>query len=115
MQAILIATGSEVDIAVQAAQKLAGQGVHVRVVSMPSCHVFDQQDPAYQHAILPFGIPTLAVEAGVTAWWRKYVGRRGVVIGIDTFGESAPAAELYRHLGITASRVVDLTLKLISH
>ncbi len=112
LQAILIATGSEVDLAVQAWRELAGQGVHVRVVSMPSCSAFDQQDQTYQHAILPFGVPTLAVEAGVTAWWRKYVGRRGVVIGIDTFGESAPAGELYRHFGLTTARIVEATLKM---
>ena len=57
-------------------------------------------------------MPTLAVEAGVTAWWRKYVGRRGVVIGIDTFGESAPAGELYRHFGLTTARIVEATLKM---
>ena len=80
---------------------------------MPSCHAFDQQDLTYQHAILPFNAPSLAIEAGVTAWWRKYVGRRGIVIGIDTFGESAPAEELFRHFGITTARVVESTLKLI--
>ena len=114
LQAILIATGSEVAIAMEAASTLAEQGVHVRVVSMPSCHAFDQQDLTYQHAILPFNAPSLAIEAGVTAWWRKYVGRRGIVIGIDTFGESAPAEELFRHFGITTARVVESTLKLIS-
>ena len=86
----------------------------MRVLSMPSCHAFDQQDQSYQHAILPFNVPSLAIEVGVTAWWRKYVGRRGIVIGIDTFGESAPAPELFRHFGITAIRVVESTLKLIS-
>jgi len=112
LQAILIATGSEVDLAVQAWRELAGQGVYVRVVSMPSCSAFDQQDQTYQHATLPFGVPTLAVEAGVTAGWRKYVGRRGVVIGIDTFGESAPAGDLYRHFGLTTARIVEATLKM---
>ena len=115
LQAILVATGSEVEIAVEAWAALTAQGVNTRVVSMPSCHFFDQQDPAFQHAVLPLGVPTLAVEAGVTAWWRKYVGRRGAVIGIDTFGESAPAGDLFRHFGITATRVVESTLKLISH
>ena len=114
LQAILIATGSEVEIAMEAWSQLTERGVHVRVVSMPSCHAFDQQDQTYQHAILPFNVPSLAIEAGVTAWWRKYVGRRGVVIGIDTFGESAPAAELFRHFGMTTARVVESTLKLIS-
>jgi transketolase len=80
---------------------------------MPSCHAFDRQDQSYQHALLPLGVPAVAIEAGVTAGWRKYVGRRGAVIGIDTFGESAPAAELYRHFGITAARVVETTLKLL--
>ena len=114
LQAILIATGSEVEIAMEASATLTEQGVHVRVVSMPSCHAFDQQDQTYQHAVLPFNVPSLAIEAGVTAGWRKYVGRRGVVIGIDTFGESAPATELFRHFGITAARVVESTLELIS-
>jgi len=114
LQAILVATGSEVEIAVQAWNELAEQGIHVRVVSMPSCHAFDQQDHTYRHAVLPCSVPSLAVEAGVTAWWRKYVGRSGIVIGIDTFGESAPAGELFRHFGITAERVVESTLKLIS-
>ena len=114
LQAILIATGSEVDIAVQAWRELAVLGIHVRVVSMPSCHMFDQQDPAYRHAVLPFDVPALAVEAGVTAGWRKYVGRRGEVVGIDTFGESAPAGELYRHFGLTAARVADSARELIA-
>jgi transketolase len=113
LQAVLIATGSEVALAVEAWATLAEQGVHVRVVSMPSCHAFDRQDQSYQHALLPLGVPAVAIEAGVTAGWRKYVGRRGAVIGIDTFGESAPAAELYRHFGITAARVVETTLKLL--
>ena len=76
--------------------------------------MFDQQDPAYRHAVLPFDVPALAVEAGVTAGWRKYVGRRGEVVGIDTFGESAPAGELYRHFGLTAARVADSARKLIA-
>ena len=115
LQAILIATGSEVGLAIEAWATLAEQGIHVRVVSMPSCHAFDRQDQSYQHALLPLDILSVAIEAGVTAGWRKYVGRRGAVIGIDTFGESAPAAELYRHFGITAARIVETTLKLLPH
>ncbi|MFT3961235.1 transketolase [Propionivibrio sp.] len=115
LRAILIATGSEVQIAVAAWQELAARGVHARVVSMPSCHVFDQQEPAYRHTVLPFTVPALAVEAGATAGWGKYVGRHGAAIGIDTFGESAPAGELFRHFGITAARTVAAALKLISH
>jgi transketolase len=113
LQAVLIATGSEVALAVQAQALLAERNVHVRVVSMPSPHAFDRQDLSYQHALLPLQVPLIAIEAGVCAYWRKYVGRRGAVIGIDTFGESAPAEDLYRHFGLTAARIVETTLRLL--
>jgi transketolase len=102
---ILIATGSEVELATQAAGQL---GDHVRVVSMPSTDVFDRQDAAYRESVLPRAVrKRVAVEAGVTDFWRKYVGLDGAVIGIDGFGASAPAGDLYPHFGITVEAVVE--------
>ena len=106
LKAVLIATGTEVPLAIDAQKHLASEGIHVRVVSMPSTFVFDRQDAAYQTEVLPQGTPRVAVEAGVTDYWRKYVGLEGGVIGIDTFGESAPAGALYKHFGITVENVV---------
>ncbi|MDB5727982.1 MAG: tkt [Noviherbaspirillum sp.] len=106
-QAVLIATGSEIELAIKAADQLTAQGVPVRVVSMPSTDVFDRQDAAYKADVLPKGLPRVAVEAGVTDFWYKYVGLEGAVIGIDTFGESAPAGTLFKHFGFTTERVVD--------
>ncbi|WP_298573579.1 transketolase [uncultured Luteimonas sp.] len=101
---ILIATGSEVELATAAAAQL---GDKVRVVSMPSTDVFDRQDGAYRESVLPGAVrKRVAVEAGVTGFWRQYVGLDGAVIGIDTFGASAPAGELYKHFGITVEAVV---------
>ncbi len=105
-RAVLIATGSEVELAVKAADELAKQGVPVRVVSMPSTEVFDRQDAAYKADVLPKGLPRVAVEAGVTDFWYKYVGLEGGVVGIDTFGESAPAGVLFKHFGFTTEAVV---------
>ena len=106
LKAILIATGTEVSLAMEAQKLLSAEGIHVRVVSMPSCFVFDRQDAAYKTDVLPKGVRRVAIEAGVTDYWRKYVGLDGAVIGIDTFGESAPAGVLYKHFGITADAVV---------
>ena len=106
LKAILIATGTEVSLAMEAQKLLSAEGIHVRVVSMPSTFVFDRQDVAYKTDVLPKGLPRVAIEAGVTDYWRKYVGLDGAVIGIDTFGESAPAGVLYKHFGITADAVV---------
>ena len=103
---ILIATGSEIELAVKAAAALAGQGVPARVVSMPSTDVFDRQDAAYKASVLTQGVPRVAIEAGVTDFWYKYVGLEGAVVGIDTFGESAPAPELFKHFGFTVENVV---------
>ncbi len=105
-RAIIIATGSEVELAMQSARELASRGVPVRVVSMPSTDVFDRQDAAYRADVLPRGVPRVAVEAGVTDFWYKYVGLDGAVIGIDTFGESAPAGVLFKHFGFTVDKVV---------
>ena len=105
-KAILIATGSEIELAVKAADALAEQGVAVRIVSMPCTDVFDRQDAAYRASVLTKGIPRVAVEAGVSDFWYKYVGLEGAVIGIDTFGESAPAGVLFKHFGFTTEKVV---------
>jgi len=104
-RAVVIATGSEVALALAAQKLLAQDGVPVRIVSMPSTAAFDRQDAAYRDSVLPQGLPRAAVEAGVTDYWRKYVGLEGVVIGIDRFGESAPGGELYKHFGLTPEKV----------
>ena len=104
-QAIIIATGSEVALAMDAQKALADEGIHVRVVSMPCTSLFDRQDQPYKDSVLLKGVKRVAVEAGVTDFWRKYVGIEGAVVGIDSFGESAPAGELFKHFGITAENV----------
>src|SRR5213075_1482929 len=114
LQAVIIATGSEVPLAVEAQRMLAIGGVSVRVVSMPSTNVFDRQDESYRERVLPPDLPCVAVEAGVTDCWRKYVGRSGEVVGIDCFGESAPAGELFRHFGLTAERVVEAVRSVVA-
>jgi transketolase len=106
-KAILIATGSEIELAVKAADALAEQGVAVRIVSMPCTDVFDRQDAAYKASVLTKGMPRVAIEAGVSDFWYKYVGLEGAVIGIDTFGESAPAGVLFKHFGFTTEKVVE--------
>ncbi len=103
--AVIIATGSEVALAVDAQKLLASEGIYVRVVSMPSTTVFDRQDPSYRDQVLAPQLPHVAVEAGVSDFWRKYVGRTGAVVGIDCYGESAPASALFRHFGFSAERV----------
>ncbi len=112
-RAILIATGSEVALALKAQETLAEKGVPVRVVSMPCTNVFDAQDKQWQDSVLPAGVPCVAIEAGVSDGWYKYVGREGKVIGIDTYGESAPAGVLFEHFGLTAERVVDAVEQLL--
>jgi transketolase len=105
-RAVIIATGSEVQLALAARQALAAEAIAVRVVSMPSTTVFDRQDTAWRDSVLPPGLPRVAVEAGVSDYWRKYVGLDGAVIGMDCFGESAPAKDLFEHFGFTAANVV---------
>jgi transketolase len=105
-KAILIATGSEIELALKSADMLASEGIPVRVVSMPSTDVFDRQDAAYKASVLNNGLPRVAVEAGVTDFWFKYVGLDGAVVGIDTFGESAPAGVLFKHFGFTTEKIV---------
>jgi transketolase len=111
--AVIIATGSEVQLALHAQAELAKRGVPVRVVSMPSTTVFDRQDVAYKKAVLPPKLPRVAVEAGVTDFWWKY----GVdaVVGIDTYGESAPAGVLFKHFGFTPENVVATVLKVLKN
>ncbi len=103
--AVLLATGSEVALALGAQKLLDQRGLAVRVVSLPSSTVFDRQDVAYRDAVLGRGLPRIGVEAGVTRWWGQY----GCVaaLGVDGFGESAPAAALYEHLGLTAAALAD--------
>jgi transketolase len=112
-QAVIIATGSEVNLAMEAQKSLAAEGVNVRVVSMPSTNVFDKQDQGYKDSVLPKGIKRVAVEAGVTSGWYKYVGLDGAVVGMDCFGESAPAPELFKHFGFTTDNVVAAVKKVI--
>ena len=112
-RAVIIATGSEVSLALAAQEALAKDGIAVRVVSMPSTSAFDRQDAAWRTAVLPRGVPRVAVEAGVTDFWRKYVGLEGAVIGVDRFGESAPAGAVYKHFGIDAGHVASAVRSLL--
>jgi transketolase len=111
-KAIVIATGSEVTLALEAQAMLEKEGIAIRVVSMPCTEVFDAQDATYKASVLPEGLPRVAVEAGVSDHWYKYVGLNGAVVGIDTYGESAPASVLFKHFGLTAQAVVDSVKKI---
>ena len=111
---ILIATGSEVELAVQAYEALSAEGKAVRVVSMPATDVFEQQDAAYREAVLPAAVTArVAVEAGIADYWYKYVGLNGKVIGMTSFGESAPAGELFKLFGFTVEKVVEAAKSLL--
>ena len=112
-KAIIIATGSEVELALKAQAAMEAE-IPVRVVSMPSTNVFDRQDAAYRESVLPKGLRRVAVEAGVTDFWRKYVGLEGAAVGIDTYGESAPAGDLYKHFNITAEHVTAAVKQVLS-
>ncbi len=112
-QVIIIATGSEVGLAMSAQKTLAEGGIAVRVVSMPCTNIFDRQDQAYRDSVLPKGVRRVAIEAGVTDYWRKYVGLEGEVIGIDKFGESAPAEKLFEYFGFTVEHVVNAAKRII--
>jgi len=111
-QAVIIATGSEVQLALHAQQLLAGFGIAASVVSMPSTSVFDRQSVAYKQSVLPPGLPRVAIEMGVTGGWWKY--GCAAVVGIDTYGESAPAPVLFKHFGFTAQNVADTVRKVLS-
>jgi transketolase len=112
-QAIIIATGSEVALAMAAQKALSAEGIQVRVVSMPCTNLFDRQDQAYKESVLPTGINRVAVEAGVADYWYKYVGFEGEIIGIDTFGESAPAEVLFKYFGFTVENVIEAVKRII--
>ena len=113
-KAIIIATGSEVGLASDAAAELANHGIPVRVVSMPCTEVFDEQTTEYREGVLPAWCRArLAIEAGVVDYWRKYVGLDGDVIGMTTFGLSAPANQLFEHFGFTVTNVVEKVKKLV--
>ncbi|WP_204274542.1 transketolase [Vibrio astriarenae] len=112
---IIIATGSEVELAVEAAAQLTAEGKKVRVVSMPSTDAFDKQDAAYREAVLPSDVTArIAVEAGIADYWYKYVGFDGRIIGMTTFGESAPAGELFKMFGFTTENVVETAKELLA-
>ena len=112
---ILIATGSEVELAVEAAAQLTAEGKQVRVVSMPSTDAFDKQDAAYREAVLPSDVTArIAIEAGIADFWYKYVGFDGRIIGMTTFGESAPAGELFKMFGFTTENVVNTAKELLA-
>jgi transketolase len=111
-RAVVIATGSEVPVALEAQKLLAGEGIPVRVVSMPSTSVFDRQPAEYRNAVLT-SLPKVAVEAGVSDYWRKYVGLEGAVVGIDRYGESAPAGELFKHFGFTPAKVAEAVRSIV--
>jgi transketolase len=117
-RAVIIATGSEVALATGARKALAAAGIDARVVSMPCTSAFDRQDAAYRASVLPAGVPRVAVEAGATDGWRKYVGSaddpRAAVVGLDTFGESAPAGVLFAHFGITAEAVAVAVRRVVA-
>jgi transketolase len=110
---VLIATGSEVSLVRDAAKLLAAEGIGARVVSMPSWRLFDEQTAEYKKAILPPELPKLAVEAGATLGWWKYVGENGDVMGLDRFGESAPGPKIMAEMGFTAENVAARAKKLL--
>lgn len=112
---ILIASGSEVHLALEARKRLAGQGVTARVVSMPCCEIFDAQPQEYREAVLPKRIKArVAVEAGATSGWHKYVGESGEIVGFDHFGASAPYEEIYKAFGLTPEKIVEAALRALN-
>ncbi len=112
-QAIIIATGSEIELAMSAQQALTESGISVRVVSMPCTSLFDRQDQTYKDSVLLNGVKRVAVEAGTADFWYKYVGLEGAVVGMTTFGESAPAGDLFNHFGFTVDNVVKAVKNVI--
>jgi transketolase len=112
--AIVIGTGSEVQLAVRAAEALTGEGIEVRVVSMPCVEAFERQPAEWQQSVLPPGVPVVTVEAGATRGWWKYAGQNGAVIGLDRFGESAPDADLWAHFDFTPARVAAAVRRVAS-
>jgi transketolase len=110
---IFIANGSELDLAVKASAELTAAGKKIRVVSMPSTNVFDRQDQAYKDSVLTSGVKRVAIECAHPDFWRKYVGLEGAIVGIDTFGESAPGGVLMKHFGFTVENVVAVAKSII--
>jgi transketolase len=114
-EAIVIATGSEVGIAAEAVRAATAKGRRVRLVSMPSTNTFDAQDDAYKQSVLPASVVRrVAVEAGVTAAWWRYVGLQGEIVGIDHFGASAPAKDVFKAYGFTAEHVIEAIEKVLA-
>ncbi|MBZ4784882.1 transketolase, partial [Salmonella enterica subsp. enterica serovar Typhimurium] len=112
---ILIATGSEMEITLQAAEKLTGEGHNVRVVSLPSTDIFDAQDEAYRESVLPAHVTArVAVEAGIADYWYKYVGLKGAIIGMTGYGESAPADKLFPYFGFTVENIVEKARRVLN-
>ena len=111
---VLIATGSEVSLALAAQQRIAGTGVPVRVVSLPSWRLYDEQPRSYRESVLPPGVPTISIEAAVTLGWTRYVGERGASIGVDRFGASAPGPIVQKELGLTVEHVVEVARGLLA-
>ncbi|MBU1611308.1 MAG: transketolase, partial [Proteobacteria bacterium] len=113
-EAILIATGSEVGLVMVAAEALAREGRNIRVVSMPCVEVFEQQSAEWRDSVLPPAVRTrLAVEAGSTVGWHRYVGMDGAVIGLDRYGESGPGDQLFKHFGFTPERVTQTVREML--
>jgi transketolase len=110
---IIVGTGSEVAMAMQAAETLKGEGILATVISMPSFKLLEEQGEDYIMELFPHGVPKIAIEAGATMGWWKYVGRDGIVIGLDRFGASAPAPLVQNKLGICADAVVEAAKKLV--
>jgi len=110
---ILVATGSEVGIALKAATELKSVGINATVISMPSFKIFEEQSEEYKISIFPDGVPKISVEAGATLGWYKYIGRHGVAIGVDRFGASAPGPVVLEKLGISIGHVVEAARKLV--
>ena len=111
---ILIATGSEMEITLLAAEKLTGEGHNVRVVSLPSTDIFDAQDEAYRESVLPSNVAArVAIEAGIADYWYKYVGLKGAIVGMTGYGESAPAEKLFPYFGFTVENIVEKAHKVL--
>jgi transketolase len=114
LRLLLVATGSEVALALAAKEALERDGIGTRVVSMPSWELFERQDAAYRAAVLPAGVPRLALEAGATLGWSRYLGSRGEVIGVDRFGASAPGETVMAQYGFTVDNVLSVARRLLA-
>jgi len=113
LDVVLMSSGSEVGLVLDAQKKLEADGIRARAVSMPSLELFARQDESYRNTVLPKGVKRIAIEAAHPMSWYRWVGDDGVILGIERFGASAPAATIYTHLGITVDRMVDTAKKLV--